>query len=397
MEITKDNLYEFDYELKAEKRKEVKLLGAELDSEESFNMVGLKVVSVGERSGRKLAEVHYPSGYTQLFYSSMSGTSGKIKGAWYPIPGFLMPSGWFIKDEEILEWYDSVVFKRTSDYLAIYMKNMEKEKLNKIGSIKMTDFALRHFDPEFGGTKILNLEPNDFETHLNTFKELYYNKPEERMIDSETVRVDILDGYAPFCKLLVMKNITDAKTGTLPITVANHQYLRSGYSSRREGEFAVFSRWFDLPVPAPKAEYTITVLYSKEQLDKEAKSEYDKKMARKDIDSIGLEPPTPFDADWGVVAILGQMTSKEEPMKPITMLRNYMDISMGGSGMKAPVAPVYPETPTDEKGWPVSLTIDTPEQEQYRKDLVKYQDEIKEINDKYQKSVKFWNENATVK
>src|SRR3989344_61778 len=141
-------------------------------------------------------------------------------------------------------------------------------------TIKMTDFALRHFDRDFGGTKILNLEPKDFEVVVNEFKDIYFNHPEERFIDEDVVRVDILDGYAPFCKLLVIKNFTDARTGTLPITVANYQYLRSGYSARRDGEFSVFSRWFDLPLPAPKADYLVSVIYDKAQLDKEAMSEY---------------------------------------------------------------------------------------------------------------------------
>lgn len=386
MEITRDNQYEYEYEEKYSVINKLKSEGERLDRDIEKNSNGIKVISIGERSGRKLVEVCYQDGTWALFYSSMKGTSGKIQGAWYPIGGFLMPDGWFIKDRGVLDWYNSVVFKNTSEYLTQYMKNMEQEKSNRIGSIKMTDFALRHFDPEFGGTKILNLEPKDFEQYLNTFKELYYNKPEERMIDEETVRVDILDGYAPFCKLLVMKNITDAKTGTLPINTANYQYLRSGYSSRREGEFAVFSRWFELPVPAPKAKYTITILYDKAQLDKEAKSDYDKKLARGDIDSIGLEPPAPFDADWGVVAILGQMTSKEEPMKPITMLRNYMDISMGGSGIKSPTPPTKPDAPEESE-----------RMNEYKKSLMSYKEEMKEINDKYQKSVKFWNENATVK
>ena len=40
-----------------------------------------------------------------------------------------------------------------------------------------------------------------------------------------------------------------------------------------------------------------------------------------------------FDADWGVVAILGQSHPNEEPMKPETMIRNSLGISEGGSGV----------------------------------------------------------------
>lgn len=262
-----------------------------------------------------------------------------------------------------------------------------KEQKERLGTIKISEFALRHFDPKFGGTKILNLEPKQFEQYLNTFKDLYFDKPEDRFMDDGDVRVDILDGYAPFCKLLVMANITDAKTGSLKITDANYSFLRHGYSARRDDELAVFGRWFDFPpgIEKPKAKYTIAILYDKAQMDKEFRSDYDKAISKGGLDSIGLEAPEEFGADWGVVAILGQMTPKEEPMKPITMMRNYMDISMGGSGMKLPIPPVKPDVPE------ISELIS-----EYKKALDIYKEEIKEFNDKYERSVKFWEQNATV-
>jgi hypothetical protein len=201
----------------------------------------------------------------------------------------------------------------------------------KIENVKITDFAKRHFDSKFGGTKILDFTPEDFEriliTNINTLN---------LIPTTEYSTERILPGYADFCKLVVVKNFTNARTGTLPITLDNYQYLRTGFSSRTEKELPVMDRWFDLPLPAPKAEYLVVVLYSKEQLEKEATSEY------------------VFDGDWGVVAILGQMSSNEEPMKPITMMRNALGIEEGGSG----------------------VTID---------------------REAYKKSVDFWSKNATVK
>lgn len=233
-----------------------------------------------------------------------------------------------------------------------------KEQTQRLGTIKITNFGLRHFDPKFGGTKINPeiMSPKDFEQYLNSFKDIYFDKPEERMIDKSSgyVRVNILDGYAPFCKLLVMANITQCRTGTLPKTIENAIYIRHGFSARTESELPVPSVWLDLPVPAPAAKYTVSVLYSKAQIDKEAMSIYNKKIKAGGIDSVGLEKPEPFDADWGVVAILGQMTSREEPMKPITMLRNALGVEEGGSGV-----------PIDREA--------------------------------YMKSVKFWSENLTVK
>lgn len=195
-------------------------------------------------------------------------------------------------------------------------------------NIKITDFAKRHFDSKFGGTKILNVTLEDFERMINT---LHTSAHTEHLFEC------IIPGYADFCKLLVVKNFTNAKTGTLPITLESYQYLRSGYSSRTESELPIMERWFELPLPAPKAEYLVVVLYSKEQLDKERK-----------------EGEEEFEGDWGVVAILAQMSSKEEPMKPITMMRNALGIEEGGSGV-----------PIDR--------------------------------DAYKKSVEFWSKNATVK
>jgi hypothetical protein len=197
-----------------------------------------------------------------------------------------------------------------------------------IENIKITDFAKRHFDSKFGGTKILNVTLEDFERMINT---LHTSAHTEHLFEC------IIPGYADFCKLLVVKNFTNAKTGTLPITLENYQYLRSGYSARTESELLIMERWFELPLPAPKAEYLVIVLYSKEQINKERK-----------------EDESEFEGDFGVVAILAQMSSKEEPMKPITMMRNALGIEEGGSGV-----------PIDR--------------------------------DAYKKSVEFWSKNATVK
>lgn len=179
--------------------------------------------------------------------------------------------------------------------------------------ISLTSFALRHFEKDFGGTKILNTTYRHFEKYVN---EVYNDVAlfEERRPE--------LPGYAPFCKLLPIKNFTDARVGSMPITLENYQYLRSGYSSRREGELPVFSRWFELPLGKPKAEWLMLVLYSKEQLEKEAQ------------ENPNTEPEIfDWDADYGIVAILGQSHPIEEPMKPETMIRNALGVKEGGSGV----------------------------------------------------------------
>lgn len=223
--------------------------------------------------------------------------------------------------------------------------------------IKISDFGKRHFDKNFGGTKVLDFTPQDFEEKINNdelIKETFIISESKENIPIHIGQGDVklIPGYAPFCKLLAIRNFTDAKVGSLPITLENYQYLRSGYSSRRDSELPVISRWFELPLGKPKAEYLVLVLYSKEQIDKEAMVEYEKKIDNglMEFDEQFVE----FDAEYGIVAILGQSHQEEEPMKPETMLRNALGIKEGGSGV-----------PLDR--------------------------------DKYLKSVKFWSNNATVK
>lgn len=191
--------------------------------------------------------------------------------------------------------------------------------------IKLTDFALRHFDPKFGGTKILEISPEEFESNINSGGVL---KTLTKLTDPTLLKgagVRMYDGvrgfpgYAPFCKLIAITNDTDARVGSLPITLENYQYIRSGYSARREDELPVFSRWLDLPVGKPRAEWLVLVLYDAEQINKEEKAKGGKYAT--------------FAADYGVVAILGQSQPKEEPMKPETMLRNALGITEGGSGV----------------------------------------------------------------
>lgn len=172
--------------------------------------------------------------------------------------------------------------------------------------VKLTEFALRHFDPKFGGTKVLDMLPDKFEEKLLGISQ-----------------ATIMDGYAPFCKLWPIKNFTDARVGSMPITLENYQYIRSGYSARRDTELPVFSRWLDLPLGKPKAEYLMLVLYSKDQVNKEAASDH----------TQGKGVYREFLADYGIVAILGQSHIHEEPMKPETMIRNALGITEGGSGV----------------------------------------------------------------
>lgn len=256
--------------------------------------------------------------------------------------------------------------------------------------VKITDFGARHFDPKFGGTKVLNYSVAKFEEEINSY--LNWIEDFDKLNKNDVYRggVKIIDGYAPFCKLIAIPNFTDARVGSMPITLENYQYIRSGYSARRDEELPVFSRWLELPLGKPKAEWLILILYSKEQIDKESK------------DNTTCEF-VPFDADWGIVAILGQSHPNEEPMKPETMLRNS---GYNTEEYQKKLAKMI-ESVIEKFSKETCNYVDT------RDALAVIDEDIKEIlslqgklvggsgvaldKEKYLASVDFWSKNATVK
>lgn len=167
-------------------------------------------------------------------------------------------------------------------------------------TIEMTTFARRQFASwpacTFSGTVIRSHSPESFAHYVNLI--LDRNAPE------------LVPGYAPFCKLLFVRNFTDARPGSVEITPENERQIVSEYAARRDTELPVLSRY--LPSKDySQAAYLGIVLYDSEQLLKEGEH---------------------IEADYGIVAILGQNTNTEEPMTPITMMRNALGIQEGGSG-----------------------------------------------------------------
>lgn len=232
--------------------------------------------------------------------------------------------------------------------------------------ISMTKFAEnRHFNPDFTGTKItshtpedfvakvgersfspLRVEEGDFDDYINTYiSEMnwdVFTACEMLEVDEETfadwcngvspspdveqaVRETLIEcwgaiygcvvksGYAPFCRHIFVSNFTDAISAVEQITDSNRHLLQSGYSARREGELPVLSRWFNREDIEEKESYWLDIIvYSKEQLENEGES---------------------IDGDWGIVAILSAEEPNESPMNPITMMRNALGVSEGGSGV----------------------------------------------------------------
>jgi hypothetical protein len=132
----------------------------------------------------------------------------------------------------------------------------------------------------------------------------------EARLNAQTPLHD-LQGYAPFCRLHVHQNWTSARCMAVPITPENQHLLRSGYEARTADELPVLVRWFE-GVQPPRASYLLVILYNSAQL---------------------LREGTPISADWGVVGCLCTAQAEEIPMTPITVLRNALGVSEGGSGV----------------------------------------------------------------
>jgi hypothetical protein len=164
-------------------------------------------------------------------------------------------------------------------------------------NIALTQFARsRHFKPDFRGTRILDLSPDAFLAEVN---------------DRFSAK-DLVGGYAPFCKHLFLENFSDAQLGVAEITSENQNMLQSGYEARTPDELPVLVRWFE-GLEAPRALWLDVILYSNEQLAAEN------------------DPVDP--ARWGIVNILAVDRPDEQPMTPMTMLRNALGIGEGGSGV----------------------------------------------------------------
>lgn len=164
-----------------------------------------------------------------------------------------------------------------------------------MSSIVLTEFARTRLFPRVSrANTIQDCSPEAFERRLN-----------------DEPPLNVLDGYAPFCKLHVHRNWTSTRCIALPISDRNRHCLRSAYEARSTEELPVLVRWFE-GVEPPVADFLIPILYSRGQLAKEG---------------------TPIAAEWGVVGCLYTAEPEEIPMAPITMMRNALGVEHGGSGV----------------------------------------------------------------
>jgi len=166
--------------------------------------------------------------------------------------------------------------------------------------IVLSQFAIgRHFNPTFGGTKILLMTPEQVELRINSLAPV-------------ADRV----GYADFCRHFFFENFSEALDGVAEITPENEGLLQSGYEARTPAELPVLSRWFSRKeVPVGKANFLDVIVYSREHC----------------VEKEGMVVPE--GVEWVVVSINSAPTPEESPMPPATMVRNALGPSEGGSGV----------------------------------------------------------------
>lgn len=127
----------------------------------------------------------------------------------------------------------------------------------------LDDFCLKQFDQEKAGMSFINMDSDKFVAAIQKA----YNSDAD---------VKLVDGYAPFCKHVFVKNFTDQLPSFIKITPQNSHFLESGYEARRENELPVLGRWFELSkmpkYALKKADYLDIILYSKAQCVAEAKA-----------------------------------------------------------------------------------------------------------------------------
>ena len=74
----------------------------------------------------------------------------------------------------------------------------------------------------------------------------------------------LVEGYAPFCKHLILDNWTETTGKILKITKENEHLLKTKYEARVPTELPVLRRYFPEGIVKPqKVKYLNIILYSK--------------------------------------------------------------------------------------------------------------------------------------
>lgn len=166
--------------------------------------------------------------------------------------------------------------------------------------IEITNFAKRQYKKDYKGTKV--------------------SEEIVKKLIQLAQSANCYEGYAPFCKIISIRNQQDDGSFLFDFkylvtnkeeALTNNAILHTAYEARTPEELPILTEWVS-NISVSIAPFIHIIVYSREQLEKE-----------NDI----------IQANWGIVNIItaGQFT--EEPMKPMTIMRNALGIEEGGSGV----------------------------------------------------------------
>lgn len=176
-----------------------------------------------------------------------------------------------------------------------------------LNSLSLSDFVLK---TSFKSGSYFGVSKDDFISYMNSCG---FDIGHSRM-------VEIRSGYADFCKLLFVRNFTNAPVSFIKRSPNVYPYIRTEYNSRNDNEMPVLIEWASIPWKLEKAPYLMLVLYNRDQIVKEL-----------NVDSV--EDLDTFVHDWYIVSIIPTLEVEEPPMPPITMWRNSLGVEYGGSGV----------------------------------------------------------------
>jgi len=189
------------------------------------------------------------------------------------------------------------------------------ESNNPPKKLILDQFSYRAFD----STKTKNFIKMDKTEFLNKVNEQYKSITQ------------LVDGYAPFCKHIFIKNfVKDLKSEYIEINEETEKLIKTKYNARQKNELPVLIRYIPMDLidknKIPDAKFLDLILYSKEQIVTES-------IAMK-MEESHIENLKKTDFDYGIISIKPINIDKELPFTPITMMRNALGVSEGGSGIE---------------------------------------------------------------
>ncbi|MCL2388769.1 MAG: hypothetical protein FWC85_00115 [Elusimicrobia bacterium] len=204
----------------------------------NLNLNGVTEFKIVNRfffSGRNIVEVAYPNGQRHLFYKSSQGTYGKQAGVWYPLIGIATgndgfrntyTSFWFVKTEEIQNFYSNEVFRATSTILP--KKLTQLQQIEAIAVPQEAPWQAAGITGDF----------RSIGQHLTTETTLdkWYSKLILRFLGENGLRI-IQVAIAPFAERRELKNVflagLQGKTSQEQEFLENH----SGYNETTRKQY----------------------------------------------------------------------------------------------------------------------------------------------------------------